>query len=260
VHLASTAAVVVAATAAAAGRRRLALTGAAAWMALTGQFAWARIMPGPRTTREVATMLATSVAIPPVAVVHWLRGSWRSRSAAPWPLPLRAVLLDRDGTLVRDVPYNGDPALVEPLPGVEKALRRLREAGLTLAVVSNQSGVARGLLSTEQVAAVNARVEQLLGPFANWQICPHGPDEGCHCRKPEPGLMQAAAAALGLTLPECAVIGDIGADIEAANSAGAGLAVLVPTPVTRPEEVEAAELVCADLDDAADVILARMTR
>jgi histidinol-phosphate phosphatase family protein len=259
-HLATAASAALAGASVALGRRRLALASAAAWLALTGQFAWARIAPGPRTPREIGTMLATSVTIPPVAVWHWLRGGWRHRDAEPWPMPLRAVLLDRDGTLVRDVPYNGDTALVEAMPGAEKALRRLREAGLSLAVVSNQSGIARGVLSTEQVAAVNARVEQLLGPFATWQICPHGDDDGCHCRKPEPGLIQAAADALGLSVHQCAVIGDIGADIEAATTAGAQLAVLVPTSATRPEEVEAAELVRPDLDAAADLILARVTR
>jgi len=79
-----------------------------------------------------------------------------------------AALLDRDGTLVEDVPYNGDPAAVRPLPGVREALHRLRAAGLRLAVVSNQSGVARGLLTIEQVRRVNARVEELLGPFDAW--------------------------------------------------------------------------------------------
>jgi histidinol-phosphate phosphatase family protein len=260
-HLLTTAAAVLTVAAAVVGRGRSVPAGAAAvWLALTGRFAWTRIAPGPRTPGEIGAMLATSVAIPPAAAWHWLRGSWRHRGAEPWPLPLRAVLLDRDGTLVRDVPYNGDPALVEALPGVENALRRLREAGLGLAVVSNQSGIARGVLRTEQVAAVNARVEQLLGPFATWQICPHGDADGCHCRKPEPGLMQAAAHALGLTVQQCAVIGDIGADIQAAAAAGAQLAVLVPTPATRPEEVDAAEFVCPDLDAAAEVILARVTR
>ncbi|WP_332843786.1 HAD-IIIA family hydrolase [Actinomycetospora lemnae] len=151
----------------------------------------------------------------------------------------RAVLFDRDGTLVVDVPYNGDPDLVEPVPTAAAALERLRAAGVPVGVVSNQSGVARGLLDPAQVAAVNARVGELLGPFADWRWCPHGADDRCDCRKPAPGMVLAAAAALGVAPDEVAVVGDIAADVGAADAAGAR-AVLVPTPATRAEEVEAA--------------------
>ncbi|GAA4892993.1 HAD-IIIA family hydrolase [Actinomycetospora straminea] len=151
----------------------------------------------------------------------------------------RAVLFDRDGTLVVDVPYNGDPDLVVPVPTAAAALARLRAAGVPVGVVSNQSGVARGLLDPAQVAAVNTRVGELLGPFADWRWCPHGADDGCGCRKPAPGMVLAAAAALGVAPGEVAVVGDIAADVGAADAAGAR-AVLVPTAATRPEEVDAA--------------------
>ncbi len=167
---------------------------------------------------------------------------------------IRAVLVDRDGTLVVDVPYNGDPAMVQPVSGARRALDRLRRRGIPVAVVSNQSGIARGLLSTEQVDAVNARVEELLGPFAAFWVCPHGPDDGCGCRKPRPGLVLAAAAALGVAVESCALVGDIGADVDAALAAGAR-PVLVPTPVTRPSEVAAAPEVVANLDAAVDLLL-----
>nr|WP_312892744.1 HAD-IIIA family hydrolase [Allostreptomyces psammosilenae] len=145
------------------------------------------------------------------------------------------MLLDRDGTLVRDVPYNNDPEKVEPVPGARAALDALRAAGLRVGVVSNQSGVARGLISPEQLAAVNARLEELLGPFDTWAVCPHGDADGCDCRKPAPGLVHRAAADLGLTADRCVVVGDIGADIAAARAAGAR-GLLVPTEATRPEE------------------------
>jgi len=170
-----------------------------------------------------------------------------------------AVLFDRDGTLLVDVPHNGDPASVRPMPGAGSALARLRAAGLRLGVVSNQAGVAAGLLTRGQVDAVNARVEALLGPFATWQLCPHGEGDGCPCRKPRPGLVLAAAAALGTVPGRCVVVGDIGADVEAARAAGAA-GVLVPTPVTRREEIEAAPVVTADLASAADWILASIGR
>jgi D-glycero-D-manno-heptose 1,7-bisphosphate phosphatase len=165
-----------------------------------------------------------------------------------------AVLFDRDGTLVVDVPYNGDPALVEPMPTAEAAVGALRDAGIPTGVVSNQSGIARGFVTTDQVEAVNARIDALLGPFATWRICPHGPDDGCRCRKPLPGLVLAAAADLGVPASRVAVIGDIGADIEAAETAGAR-AVLVPTVHTRREEVLRASVTAPSLLAAVALLL-----
>src|SRR3954469_15049776 len=104
-----------------------------------------------------------------------------------------AVLLDRDGTLVHDVPYSGDPARVAPVPTARAALDRLRAAGVPTAVVSNQSGIARGLVSRAAVERVTRRIEELLGPLGPWAICPHGPSDGCTCRKPRPGLILQAA-------------------------------------------------------------------
>jgi D-glycero-D-manno-heptose 1,7-bisphosphate phosphatase len=157
-----------------------------------------------------------------------------------------AVLFDRDGTLVVDVPYNGDPARVEPVPAARPAIELLRAAGVPAGVVTNQSGIARGLLTRAQADAVNARVDELLGPFAVWQLCPHGPQDGCRCRKPAPGMVLDAAERLGVPPSRVAVIGDIGADVAAAAAAGAA-AVLVPTPVTRQEEIDAAPVVQPDL-------------
>ncbi|WP_067500549.1 HAD-IIIA family hydrolase [Actinoplanes sp. TFC3] len=167
-----------------------------------------------------------------------------------------AVLLDRDGTLIVDVPYNGDAALVEVMPGAREALDRLRAAGLRLGVVTNQSGLARGRFTAEQLAAVNARVEELLGPFDTWQICPHDDRARCRCRKPAPGLVRQAAAELGTVPQRCVVVGDIGRDMEAAGAAGA-TGIIVPTEVTLTAEVAAAPAVAADLAGAVDLILQR---
>lgn len=169
-------------------------------------------------------------------------------------MTLQAVLLDRDGTLIWDVPYNGDPTRVTPMPGARAALDRLRAAGIRLAVVSNQSGVGRGLLRRDQVEAVNARVDALLGPFDAWCYCPHAPEDACACRKPAPGLLHAAATVLGIDPSRCAVVGDIGADMDAARAAGAR-GVLVPTPETRAEEVAAAPAVAHTLQEAVDLLL-----
>lgn len=161
----------------------------------------------------------------------------------------RALLLDRDGTLIVDVPYNGDPALVRPMPTVHRGLDLARDRGVALGIVSNQSGVGRGLLTAEEVHAVNRRVDQLLGPFDTIVYCPHAPIEGCTCRKPMPGLVWSAAATIGVPPGDCVLVGDIGADVEAAINAGAR-AILVPTPQTRREEIAAAPLVAPDFATA----------
>ncbi|MEH0841554.1 HAD-IIIA family hydrolase [Micromonospora sp. CPCC 205711] len=176
--------------------------------------------------------------------------------AAARPVLYDAVLLDRDGTLIEDVPYNGDPGKVRPVPGAREALDRLRAAGLRLGVVSNQSGLARGLFTADELREVNARVEELLGPFDTWQVCPHDERAGCVCRKPAPGLVYTAARALGTTPDRCVLVGDIGADMTAAGAAGAA-GILVPTPATRPAEVAAAGHVARDLPGAVATILDR---
>ncbi len=168
------------------------------------------------------------------------------------------MLLDRDGTLIEDVPYNGDPERVRPMPGARAALDALRAAGLRLAVVTNQSGLAKGLFTRAQLRAVHARVEQLLGPFDAWLICPHDDADRCDCRKPAPKLVHSAARRLGTTPRRCVLIGDIGRDVTAALAAGAQ-AVLVPTPLTRPAETSAAPWVAADLPTAVAEILRRQT-
>jgi D-glycero-D-manno-heptose 1,7-bisphosphate phosphatase len=101
---------------------------------------------------------------------------------------------------------------------------------------------------------VNARVDELFGGFDVWAVCPHAEDDGCTCRKPAPGMVLDAAARLGMAADEVAVVGDIGADVRAARAAGAR-GVLVPTPQTRPEEVDDAPLVAPDLAEAVRLVL-----
>ncbi|ULP46580.1 HAD-IIIA family hydrolase [Mycolicibacter virginiensis] len=215
-------------------RRQLLSLGWLSWLGLTAEFALRRIAAGPRSRREVAAMVISSALIPPVAVAQRIRGALRFRKALAEP-PL-AVLLDRDDTLIHDGPYLADPDRVRPLPHARRAVRRLRRHGLRLAVVSNQSGVAKGLISPEQLAAVNSRVEELLGPFDSWQVCPHDDGDGCACRKPAPGLVSAAADALDVHPGRCVMIGDTGGDMAAARAADAD-AILVPTRRTRRAEI-----------------------
>ncbi|XKK38601.1 HAD-IIIA family hydrolase [Nocardiopsis sp. ARC36] len=242
------------------GRRAAAGVLGAAWTARTALFALRRLAPGPWTAEEVADMALTSALVPPLACWHRLTGEVRHAGAGPGPGPaVRAVLFDRDGTLVEDVPYNGDPDKVRPMPTAARAVALARRAGLAVGVVSNQSGVARGLLSAAQVEAVNRRVDELLGPFDLWRVCPHGEDDGCHCRKPEPGMVLSAAAELGVLPCECSLVGDIGADTDAASAAGAR-GILVPTAKTREDETEAAAETAPDLESAVLRLLAGAPR
>jgi HAD superfamily hydrolase (TIGR01662 family) len=262
-HLLTTAAGLVGLAGFLAGRRRLGALGAAGWLGGTAELAWARISPGPRTREEVTTMLLTSALLPAAATGYWLAGLLRVLLARAPETPLagasadgrpEAVLLDRDGTLVVDFPYNGDPGRVVPMRGAREALGRLRAAGVPLGVISNQSGVARNLLTRDEVEGVNGRVEELLGPLGPWAYCPHGPHDGCSCRKPAPGLVYEAAHKLGVDPARCVVIGDIGADVEAARAAGAR-GILVPTERTLPEEIERAPEVAPNLLAAVDLLL-----
>ncbi|MEA5361026.1 HAD-IIIA family hydrolase [Amycolatopsis sp., V23-08] len=229
-------------------RRAGAALAAAAWAGLTAEFAARRILSGPFTPGEVARMAVTSVLIPPAACYHRLRGEVAVRRRRP---PV-AVLFDRDDTLIADVPYLDDPDGVRPVPGAVDLVRGLRDRGIPVGVVSNQSGVAKGLIAPGRLAAVNARVEALFGPFGTWQVCVHDDGDGCRCRKPQPGMVLDAAKALGVAPASCVVIGDTGADVAAALAAGAR-AVLVPTARTLEPEIAHARrhaAVARDLTEA----------
>jgi len=132
----------------------------------------------------------------------------------------RALFLDRDGTLIVDVGYPRDPALVEALPGAIDMLLGI-QATHALVIISNQSGIARGLITQ---AEADARVVELFAAegvtFAGSYYCPHAPDAGCRCRKPAPGLLQDAARDLGLELASSIMIGDKPSDVEAGRAAG----------------------------------------
>jgi len=225
------------------------------WSAMTARFAWERIAPGPRDAREITTMLVTSALIPFAAVFHRARAMLRLRDLLDRPRRLpAAVLFDRDGTLVIDDAQLSDPARIRLVPGARKALARLRTAGIEVGVVTNQARVGDGSLPAEVLAAIHARLEELAGPFATIRACVHRADAACLCRKPQPGLVNAAADAIGVDAADCVVVGDIGSDVEAARAAGAR-AILVPTKVTLKGEIEAAPLLARDLAQAVDFIL-----
>jgi histidinol-phosphate phosphatase family protein len=254
-HSATTLAGAAALGAALLRRHETARWAGALWLLLTAEFTARRWLSGPWSVVEALRLSLTSALIPPAAVFHRLAGEWAFRGARRDP-PL-AVLLDRDDTLIVDKPYLNDPSGVRPTHDAARALARLRARGLLLAVVTNQSGVARGLISADQLKAVNDRVDEVLGPFDNWQVCVHDDTDGCRCRKPRPGMVLSAAEALAVPPQRCVMIGDVGSDVQAALAAGAR-AVLVPTDRTLTAEVDHARghaQVAATLDDAVSLVL-----
>ena len=142
--------------------------------------------------------------------------------------PLRLVLLDRDGTIVAGPPpgqrYLQHPQEVVLLPGARRAIARLNSLGIAVAVVTNQRGVATGALTRQDVDDIHARVGELLAPVARidaWFVCPH--DEGqCECRKPAPGLVEAALAHFAVDPAEARIVGNAKSDLEAGAAAGVG--------------------------------------
>lgn len=174
-----------------------------------------------------------------------------------------AAFIDRDGTLVAKRDYLADPEGVELVPGAAAALRRLRRAGYALVVVTNQSGIARGLYTPADYEAVRRRIDAVLAAegvrLDGVYHCPHHPDLSgpCDCRKPGVGLYRRAAAQLGLDLGRSLYIGDRLKDVEPAEVLG-GRAFLVRTGYGEGE-APAAPLgvrVVADLGEAAEAALA----
>ncbi|HJT50594.1 MAG TPA: HAD family hydrolase [Nitrosospira sp.] len=136
----------------------------------------------------------------------------------------RAVFIDKDGTLIRDVPYNVDPRHVSLTKGAGAALCRMKNEGYQLVVISNQSGIARGLFEEKDLLAVNRQIQRLLAPYGvevdAFYYCPHGPGDECSCRKPKPGMILQAADERAIATRISWMIGDILNDIEAGNRAG----------------------------------------
>ncbi len=175
----------------------------------------------------------------------------------------RYVLLDRDGTVNVERHYIADPKLVELFPGTASALRDLRAHGFGLAVITNQAGVARGKITPAQLEQVHARLVQLLADegvtLDGIYFCPHGPDEGCDCRKPLPGMIHQAARDLHFDPAEAFMVGDKGIDIDAGRNVGA-TTVLVRTGYgaeTERENRTSPHFIADDLPAAARWILAR---
>jgi D-glycero-D-manno-heptose 1,7-bisphosphate phosphatase len=170
----------------------------------------------------------------------------------------RFVFLDRDGTLVRDHGYTHRLADYALLPGVVPALRRLAAAGYELAIVTNQSGIGRGLFAEADYRRFEAHLEADLARqgvrIAGSFFCPHRPEDGCPCRKPLPGLFLAARDALGAELGASVAVGNERRDAEAALAAGCRAAVWLGAD--RKERLLPRMIAAGSLLEAAEAILA----
>lgn len=179
-----------------------------------------------------------------------------------------ALFVDRDGTLIVERHHLSDPDGVTLLPGVAAALRAVRAAGHPVVVISNQAGVGRGLYGEAQVYATMARLRTLLRAegveLDAIRYCPHAPDAGCDCRKPQTRLLREAADDLRLSLVASAMVGDKWIDVEAGHGVrGAGVLVrtghgMEELSQARPADAKPADLVCDDLPAAARWFLSQM--
>jgi D-glycero-D-manno-heptose 1,7-bisphosphate phosphatase len=175
------------------------------------------------------------------------------------------VILDRDGVINRDsreFVKNADEWV--PLPGSIGAIADLSTAGYTVAVASNQSGLARGLLDRKALRAMHRKLRRLVaaegGRVDRIVVCPHGPDDHCHCRKPRPGLLQRLARHYGISLDGVPVVGDSLRDLQAAAAAGATPLLVrtgngLETSANLPDDLRLVQV----FDDLA-AVAARLTR
>jgi D-glycero-D-manno-heptose 1,7-bisphosphate phosphatase len=166
-----------------------------------------------------------------------------------------AVFLDRDGTLMRDVDYCGDPKDVDLLPGVAEALRALKEQGYKLIVITNQSGIGRGYFDHDQYRAVETELSRQMGDgfIDATYYCPHLPEAGCKCRKPSPEMVFQAAREHDVDLARSFFIGDKRSDLDCGRAAGVKT-ILVRTGYGKATDAALADFIADDLNEAAHMI------
>ena len=178
-----------------------------------------------------------------------------------------AIFLDRDGVLIEDSHYLGDVRRVRLVPGAAETIAALNRAGWVVVVVTNQSGVARGLFTESHVHAVHAHLAEVLRGYGatvdTFEYCPHHPEGevaayrvACACRKPEPGMLLRAAEEIGIDLVASWMIGDRVSDLEAGAAAGCRTALvrtgygMLVNPATLDRDALNLDLIATDLADA----------
>lgn len=168
---------------------------------------------------------------------------------------VRAVFFDRDGTLMEEVHYCKDPALVSTFPGTSHALRALRQRGWKCVLVTNQSGIGRGLLSDSEYHAVAAELDRQLGGMLDaTYYCPDTPDQPSIRRKPEIGMLTEAAGDLSIDLKSSIMVGDKASDILCGKNAGCRT-ILVETGYGSAYKGPKPDFIARDVVDAISLIL-----
>ncbi|MFM8715256.1 MAG: D-glycero-alpha-D-manno-heptose-1,7-bisphosphate 7-phosphatase [Spartobacteria bacterium] len=168
----------------------------------------------------------------------------------------RAIFLDRDGTLMDEVNYCNDPATVRAIPGAGKTLALLREQGWLTVIITNQSGLAKGLITPAQYEAVNAELlRQLGGGIDAIYFCADHPDQPTERRKPQPGMLLEAAVDLEINLASSWMIGDKPIDVECGHNAGCRT-ILVRTGYGSAQSQTNADFVMNDVTEALQHIIA----
>lgn len=176
---------------------------------------------------------------------------------------MKLVILDRDGVINEDSDdFIKSPSEWRPIAGSLEAIVRLKHAGLTVVVASNQSGLARGLFDYDALFAIHDKMTRMLADLGTQLdgvfFCPHGPDDECACRKPRTGLLDDIARRLGRSTQDAVFIGDSTTDIEAARAAGVQpLLVRTGKPVDTSGAKTADVETYPDLAQAADAVIAR---
>ena len=177
---------------------------------------------------------------------------------------LKAVFLDRDGTIARDVPYCRRVEDFEILPRVPEAVRLLNQEGYKVVVITNQSGIARGCFSEATLSLIHrkmlTKLEQGGAHIDAVYVCAHHPDEGCDCRKPSPILVKRAATDIGITLDQSYMIGDDSKDVQTGRAAGCRTVWLTTEPPRQDQPRPFSDHVAADLYDAVQWLLEDATR
>lgn len=175
------------------------------------------------------------------------------------PSPRRFVLIDRDGTVNVEKHYLSDPDQLQLIDGVGAALRRLSQAGFGIAIITNQSGIARGYFNLERLDQIHARLTEMLEAegvrLDGIYVCPHGPDDDCACRKPLPGMAEQAMAEHGFDPKLSTVIGDKEVDVELGQAIGAATFLVRTGHGEKYAASSKADHVVADLPAAVDIIL-----
>jgi D-glycero-D-manno-heptose 1,7-bisphosphate phosphatase len=168
----------------------------------------------------------------------------------------KVIILDRDGTIVVDRHYLSDPEELEFEQEAAIGLRKMRDLGFRLVIITNQSGIARGFFSLSRLDEIHAKLKQMLSSIgialAGIYFCPHAPDDACDCRKPQLRLMRQASEDLGFDMSQAIVIGDKESDVEFGRLAGA-VTMLIAKPAGTVSTT-AADYIVANLNEAADIL------